>query len=111
VNISSAETLRRVYVTLLNYDEELDARFASPLLLPSNEESEVQHPLSLRSDEVPAGLIDGRDMQQITLTGKMSRRTAEQRVMEIWLNSMQQKFLPVKVSIVHLQEYLIPSMK
>lgn len=98
-------------MTLLNYGEELDARYASPLLLPSNEEPEVQHPLSLRSDEVPAGLIDGRDLQQITLTGKITRRTAERRLMEIWLNSMQQEFLPVKVSIIHLQEYLIPSMK
>ena len=114
VNISSSETVRRVYVALSNDDEELDGRYLARLFLSAEEQPEsngVQRPSSLRSNEVPEDLIDGRDMQQITLTGKMTRTAGERRLSDVWLNSMQQTFLPVKVSILYLQEYLIPSMK
>lgn len=70
-----------------------------------------QIPISFDSKKIPADLIKQRHLQQITFTGRLTERIAEELLQSYWQQRALDGSMDVSITILQMQDYLIPSMK
>jgi hypothetical protein len=113
-NLSSKQTIRRVYALIFSNDQQLDGRYFPSLILSSGQFHRInslQNPLNYVSNQIPMDMIKQRDIQQITFSGKLTRLSAERILKDYWQNPIKQGLTNVKITIIDLQEYLSYSSK
>jgi len=114
LNITSLTDIQRVYAFLFYNDQELDGRYLSSLTLSPSEfigPYYMQIPLTYVSNLVPINVVEQRDVQQITFTGKVSRTLAQSALVDYWQNPVRQGLMNANVIIIQLQQYLVYSLK
>ena len=114
VNVTTMKLVYRAHLFVFHDGNELDGRYSAPFLLSSDQPmamNEVQTPLSFVHNQIPIDLINERHLQQISFTGKISSKSAEQMLKDYWQNPFKQGLMDARISIVHRQEYLAFSMK
>ncbi len=107
-------SIRRVYSFIFYNNQQLDGRYFSALILSSgqfNRINSLQNPLNYISNHIPVDVIQQRDVQQITFSGKLNRLTAERILKDYWQNPMKQGLTNVNILLIQLQEYLLYSSK
>jgi hypothetical protein len=108
LNITSKQSIQRVYSFIFNNDQQLDGRYSSSsLILSSGQFNSLQNPLNYISNQIPIDVIKQRDIQQITFSGKLTRLSAEKILKDYWQNPTKQGLTNVNIIIIQLQEYLI----
>lgn len=110
VNLTSKQSIRRIYSFIFHNDQQLDGRYTSPLMLSPGQFIGI-NPLIYISNEIPINIIKQRDIQQITFSGKLNQLSAERLLKDYWQNSNKQGLLNVNIVILQLQEYLSYSSK
>jgi hypothetical protein len=114
LNITSLTDIQRVYAFLFYNDQELDGRYLSSLNLSPSEflgPYYMQIPSTYVSNLVPINVVEQRDVQQITFTGKVSRTLAQSALVDYWQNPVRQGLMNANVIIIQLQQYLVYSLK
>jgi hypothetical protein len=114
LNLTSKMSIRRVYSFIFYNNQQLDGRYFSALILSSgqfNRINSLQNPLNYISNHIPVDVIQQRDVQQITFSGKLNRLTAERILKDYWQNPMKQGLTNVNILLIQLQEYLLYSSK
>ena len=110
----SMKAVHRIYVSISHQTEQLDGRLFPSFHSLSEKMTGVtdrQIPISFDSKKIPADLIKQRQLQQITFTGKLTERSAEDLLQSYWRQRALDGPMDVSVTILQLQDYLIPSMK
>jgi len=108
LNITSKQSIQRIYSFIFNNDQQLDGRYSSSsLILSSGQFNSLQNPLNYISNQIPIDVIKQRDIQQITFSGKLTRLSAEKILKDYWQNPTKQGLINVNIIIIQLQEYLI----
>ena len=105
------QSVRRVYSFVFHDDHELDGRYLSAIVLPVAQFSHIQQPLNTISNQIPVDLINQRDIQHITFSGKISPSVAQRILQDYWQNPAKQGLTNVKIFIIKLQEYCAYSSK
>ncbi|CAF0904049.1 unnamed protein product, partial [Adineta ricciae] len=110
-NLTSKQSVRRVYSFVFHDDHELDGRYLSAVTLSVAQFSHIQQPLNTISNQIPVDLINQRDIQHITFSGKISPSVAQRILQDYWQNSAKLGLANVKIFIIKLQEYLAYSSR
>ena len=114
VNVTTTKPVYSAHLFVFHDENELDGRYSAPFPLASDQPigmDEVQPLLSFVHNEIPIDVINERHLQQISLTGKISRMSAERMLKDYWQNPLKQGLTDARIHIVQLQEYLAYSMK
>ncbi len=56
-------------------------------------------------------VVQQRDVQQITFTGKITRTLAQPALIDYWQNPVRQGLINANVYIIQIQQYLVYSIK
>ena len=110
----SMKAAHRVYVAIIHQNEQLDGRLLSSFSSLSEKMTGVndrQIPFSFDSNKIPVDFIKQSHLQQITFTGKLTARIAEGLLQNYWRQIPLEGSIDVSITILQLQDYLIPSMK
>jgi len=114
LNLTSKMSIHRVYSFIFYNNQQLDGRYFSALILSSgqfNRINSLQNPLNYISNQIPVDVIQQRDVQQITFTGKVSQTLAQSALIDYWQNPVRQGLINANVYIIQVQQYLVYSIK
>jgi hypothetical protein len=108
------KSVRRIYSFVFHDEDELDGRYSSSIVFAKgqfNKFDYLQSPLNDISNRMPSDLIEQREIQHITFSGKMNRLVAARLLQDYWQNPRKQGLTTAKVSVIQLQGYLAYSSK
>ena len=114
LNLTSKQTIRRVYSFVFSNEQLIDGRYFPSLILSSGQfhrTNSLQNPLHYISNQIPNNVVVQRDIQQIILSGKLTPFAAEHILQDYWENPLKQGLTNVQIKVIDLQEYLSNSSR
>lgn len=105
LNLTSKQSIRRIYSFIFSDDQQLDGRYITSLILSSGQFNGI-NPLIYISNQIPTNIIKQHDIQQITFSGKLNRLASERLIQDYWQNPIKQGLINININILQLQEYL-----
>lgn len=113
-NLTSKQTIRRVYSFPFSNEQHIDGRYFPSLILTAGQfyrMNSLQNPLNYISNQFPSNVVEQRDIQQIIFSGKLTHYSAERILKDYWENPLKQGLINLQLKIIDVQEYLSNSSR